>query len=160
MILGSGRTLGEGNGNPLQYSCLKVPRTEEPGGLQSMGLQRVACDLATKHAQAHSIYISIYTYSSIYVLCFPKLYVEIIIEKYTRKRNCLVCILYDLYLFIYFFICSRFLSYIAMKQPWVYMCSPSQSPLYAEQKKRHRFIEQSFRLCRRRRGWDVSREQH
>ena len=34
--------------------------------------------------------------------------------------------------------------------------------LYAEQKKkkRHRFIEQYFRLCGRRRGWDVSREQH
>ena len=33
--------------------------------------------------------------------------------------------------------------------------------LYAEQKKkRHRFIEQSFRLCGRRRGWDVSGEQH
>ena len=33
--------------------------------------------------------------------------------------------------------------------------------LYAEQKKkRHRFIEQSFRLCGRRRGWYVSREQH
>ena len=32
--------------------------------------------------------------------------------------------------------------------------------VYAEQKKRHRCIEQSFRLCGRRRGWDVSREQH
>ena len=32
--------------------------------------------------------------------------------------------------------------------------------LYAEQKKRHRFIEQSFGLCGRRRGWDVLREQH
>ena len=32
--------------------------------------------------------------------------------------------------------------------------------LYAEQKKRHRRIEQSFGLCGRRRGWDVSREQH
>ena len=32
--------------------------------------------------------------------------------------------------------------------------------LYAEQKKRHRFIEQSFRLCGRRRGRDVLREQH
>ena len=36
--------------------------------------------------------------------------------------------------------------------------------LYAEQKKKknrkHRFIEQSFRLCGRRRGWDDSREQH
>ena len=24
---------GEGNGNPLQYSCLENPGTEEPGGL-------------------------------------------------------------------------------------------------------------------------------
>ena len=32
--------------------------------------------------------------------------------------------------------------------------------LYAEQKKKHRFIEQSFILYGRRRGWDVSREQH
>ena len=28
---------GEGNGKPLQYSCLGNPWTEEPGGLQSMG---------------------------------------------------------------------------------------------------------------------------
>ena len=36
----------------------------------------------------------------------------------------------------------------------------SMITLYAEQKKRHRLIEQSFRLYGRRRGWDVSREQH
>ena len=36
-ISGSGRSPGEGNGDPLQYSCLgKIPWTEEPGGLQSM----------------------------------------------------------------------------------------------------------------------------
>ena len=35
---GSGRTSGEGNGTPLQYSCWKVPWTEQSGGLQSMGL--------------------------------------------------------------------------------------------------------------------------
>ena len=29
--------LGEGNGTPLQYSCLENPWTEESGGLQSMG---------------------------------------------------------------------------------------------------------------------------
>ena len=40
-IPGSGRSPGEGNGNPLQYSCLGNPWTEEPGGLQSMGSQRV-----------------------------------------------------------------------------------------------------------------------
>ena len=40
-VPGSGRSPGEGNGNPLQYSCLENPWTEEPGGIQSMGLQRV-----------------------------------------------------------------------------------------------------------------------
>ena len=33
----SGRTPGEGNGNPLQYSCLENPMTEETHRLQSMG---------------------------------------------------------------------------------------------------------------------------
>ena len=37
-IPGSERSLGEGNGNPLQYSCLGNPWTEEPGRRQSMGL--------------------------------------------------------------------------------------------------------------------------
>ena len=32
--------------------------------------------------------------------------------------------------------------------------------LYAKQKKRRRCIEQTFELCGRRGGWDVSREQH
>ena len=72
-IPGWGRCPGEGNGNPLQYSCLenprqergerllaavgfmlispsvwKIPWTDEPGRLQSMGSQRVRYDLATK----------------------------------------------------------------------------------------------------------------
>ena len=40
-VLGLGRSPGEGNGNPLQYSCLENPRTEEPDRLQSMKSQRV-----------------------------------------------------------------------------------------------------------------------
>src|SRR5574341_307026 len=84
LIPGSGRSPGEGNGNPLQYSCLensmdrgpwwatvpgvvdysvlplekemaihsstiawKIPWTEEPGRLQSMGSQRVGHDRVT-----------------------------------------------------------------------------------------------------------------
>ena len=39
-IPGSGRFPGEGNVNPLQYSCLEIPWTEEPGGLQFMGSQK------------------------------------------------------------------------------------------------------------------------
>ena len=37
-------TDGEGNGTPLQYSCLENPWTEEPGRLQSMGSLRVGHD--------------------------------------------------------------------------------------------------------------------
>ena len=43
-VPGSGISLGEGNGNPLQYSCLKNPWTEKPGRLQPMGSQRVGHD--------------------------------------------------------------------------------------------------------------------
>ena len=41
---GSGRSPGEGRGNPLEHSCWRSPWTEEPGGLQSIGLQRVRHD--------------------------------------------------------------------------------------------------------------------
>ena len=43
-IPGLGIYPGVGNGNPLQYSCLENPWTEEPGELQSMGLHRVVYD--------------------------------------------------------------------------------------------------------------------
>ena len=49
---GSGRSPGAGPGNPLQYSCLKNPWTEEPGGLHSIRSQRVGydwSDLAGRH---------------------------------------------------------------------------------------------------------------
>ena len=39
-VLGVERSPGEGSGNPLQYSCLEIPWTEEPGGLQPMGSQK------------------------------------------------------------------------------------------------------------------------
>ena len=51
LIPGSGRSPGRGHGNPFQHSCLW---TEEPGGLQSMGLHRVErdwSDLARIHGQ-------------------------------------------------------------------------------------------------------------
>ena len=42
---GSGRSPGEGNGNPLQYCCLGNPMDrEETSGLQSMQSQRVGRD--------------------------------------------------------------------------------------------------------------------
>ena len=45
-IPGLGRSPGEGNGKPLL--AWKIPWTEEAGGLQYMGSQRVRHDLGTK----------------------------------------------------------------------------------------------------------------
>ena len=36
--------IGEGNGNPLQCSCLENSRDGEPGGLPSMGSYKVGHD--------------------------------------------------------------------------------------------------------------------
>ena len=44
LIPALGRSLGEGNGNPLQYSCLENPMDGGPGRLQSMGSLRVGHD--------------------------------------------------------------------------------------------------------------------
>ena len=49
-IPGPGRSPGEGNGNPLQYSCVEAPWAEEPGGLQSSGLESIGLyTKATEH---------------------------------------------------------------------------------------------------------------
>ena len=40
VIPGSERSSGEGNGNPLQYSCLENPMDRKPGGLQYIGWQK------------------------------------------------------------------------------------------------------------------------
>ena len=48
LIHGMGRSPGGGHGNPLKYCCWRIPWTEEPGELQSIGLQRVGNGLVTK----------------------------------------------------------------------------------------------------------------
>ena len=49
LILGLGRSPGEGNGNLLQYSCLENSLDSEPGGLQYRGWQRVGRDWVHVH---------------------------------------------------------------------------------------------------------------
>ena len=51
-IPGSGRSPGEGNGNPLQYSCLENPM-DRGGAWQATvhGVPRVGHDLATKEKE-------------------------------------------------------------------------------------------------------------
>ena len=56
-----GKILGEGNGNPLLFSCWEIPWTEEPGGIQSMGSQRIRYNLVTGRAgtQTHLRFASL-----------------------------------------------------------------------------------------------------
>ena len=56
-ILMQGRYPGEINGNPLQYSCLGNPWTEEPGLLQFMGSKRVEHYLVPEQQQQKIIRI-------------------------------------------------------------------------------------------------------
>ena len=50
-IPGSGRSLGEGNGNPLQYSCKKVHGQRSLVGYNPWGYKRVGHNLTTKQQQ-------------------------------------------------------------------------------------------------------------
>ena len=54
LIPGSGRSPGEGNGKPLQYSCPEKFHAEESGGLQSMRSKRVRHNLLTEHARTYN----------------------------------------------------------------------------------------------------------
>ena len=47
-IPGSGRSPGEGNGNPLQFSCLENPMDKGAWRATVHGVARVGHDLATK----------------------------------------------------------------------------------------------------------------
>ena len=51
---------GIGNSSPLQYSCLGNPMDSGACGLQSMGLQRVRNDLATRQ---HLLHLTLKGYS-------------------------------------------------------------------------------------------------
>ena len=55
MTPGSGRSPGEGNGYPLQYSCLENPK--DRGACQAIvhGVTRVRHDLATKPPPRYSV---------------------------------------------------------------------------------------------------------
>ena len=57
-IPGSGISPGEGSGYPLKYLAWRIPWTEEPGRLQSIGLQRGGDDGATDCSHAPWILLS------------------------------------------------------------------------------------------------------
>ena len=61
------------NGNPLQYSCLEIPRTEDPGRLQSMGSQRIRYDWATS---LHFRLDYLETHFNFFFLFFPFIFIS------------------------------------------------------------------------------------
>ena len=52
-----GRSPGEGNGNPLQSSCLANPMDREAWRATIHGVARVRIDLAAKHTDTHTHFI-------------------------------------------------------------------------------------------------------
>ena len=59
-IPGSERSPGEGNDNPLQYSCLGNSMARGIWWAQSMGVTRVSHDLRTKQQQFYSVSVAFY----------------------------------------------------------------------------------------------------
>ena len=51
--------IGEGNGNPLQCSCLENPRDGEPSGLPSMALHRVGHDWSDLAAARYALLMGV-----------------------------------------------------------------------------------------------------
>ena len=64
-IAGSGISPGEGSSYPLQFLAWRIPCSEEPGRLQSIGLHRVGynwSDLAHTHILNYVLYICLCLY--------------------------------------------------------------------------------------------------
>ena len=79
---------GEGRGNPLQYSCQRIPWTEEPGGPQSMGLQRVRHDWACMCAkQNHLLLENLRIGSNIKIISFSSLEISVQEILWGSMRN-------------------------------------------------------------------------
>ena len=68
-ISGLGRSTREGNGNPLQYSCLENSWTEETGRLQTMGLQKVRQNWVTN--TFFLLYLEFFHFNYKLSLCGP-----------------------------------------------------------------------------------------
>jgi len=77
----------EGNGNPLQCSCLENPRDGESGGLPSMGLHRVRHDWSDLAAAAYvcvcvCVCVCIYICICIYIYIYNNLFIHSFIIGY------------------------------------------------------------------------------
>ena len=67
MIPGLVRSPGEGNGNPLQYSCLENPMNRGAWQAAVHGVTRVGHNLVTKPPLYLYLYLSIYLFIYLYI---------------------------------------------------------------------------------------------
>ena len=90
---------GEGNGNPLQYSCLWNPMDRGAWWASLWGCKRIRRDLVTKQQQQQyfALFQSLFQHFKIFLgLFFPKFYArvyfsvqiyEMCIQTYTQKTQ-------------------------------------------------------------------------
>ena len=64
-IPGLGRSPGEGNGNPLQYSCLENPMDKGAWWATVHGVARARHNLATKFSRKHTLLIGFWIQPSL-----------------------------------------------------------------------------------------------
>ena len=93
-------TLGEGNGKPLQCSCLENPRDGEPGGLPSMGLHRVRHDWRDLVAAAASPPLS---FSSLSNCHWGSISLDILLQGFDCSSMCLYPITFQDSMTVVFF---------------------------------------------------------
>ena len=82
LIPGLGRSLGEGNGNPLHYSCLGNPMVREAWQDTVHGVARVRHDLATKRQQ-HVIY-----FLAVSNKCMHMLLLRLLLSRFSCVQLC------------------------------------------------------------------------
>ena len=88
-ISGSGRSPGEGNSNPLQYSCLENPMDRGAWQATVHGVTRVGCNLSTSpHTEwSKSERGKQISYSNAYVWNLEKLYKWAYLQSRNRDTN-------------------------------------------------------------------------
>ena len=84
LIPGSGRSPGEGKATHYSIPAWRIPRTKEPGGLQSTGSQRVGPNSTTTSPLSSKVFLCFMNanYKFLFELCF--LFYEIILLIYNE----------------------------------------------------------------------------
>ena len=96
-ILGSGRSPGEGNGNPLQYSCLgNLMDREEPERATVHGVTKESD--RTKHSIAHSFVKKNFSLSHICLLSIWTQRIDSCVTEWIIIQDC-ICFILKLFLF-------------------------------------------------------------